>query len=509
MSGAEVGSYVLGKTIGTGSTGKVRLATHKDTQTQFAVKIIKKSQFDVNPGLERKIRREIALMRLLNHPHLLKLAEVCESSRHLYLVLEYASNGDLFEFLVARRRLDPQLAISLFRQMIYGLDYLHSHGICHRDLKPENLLLDSTNSVKIADFGFARWMKTRVTETACGSPHYAAPEVIRGHPYDGRRSDAWSAGIILYAMLVGKLPFDDPSVRTLLTKIKAGKFTIPDHVPSLIQELIEGLLKVDPDERFTISQVKAHPAFHIFLPEEYKVPDPLPLGTTTRPIKVEEIDPVLMEMFKSIGYESDEQIAEELSSEAPTTAKVFYLMFMRITDVEDLPWPGHDNGTEVGAMEQQFMMPASTMASVGVANSPFKRSKVREPGSASFGVGSVAQPATWGNEALPEVAVTDEQVLEGIPLSMEEIFAKAQGLFQRQGYDWFHPNDEEMLVRVPAGDGFMYVKLVVRVDDVNVSTAEMKVILGDGQREFSELIANFTDLLDVAIDDQDGLAMSI
>ena len=507
-SGAEVDKYILGKTIGNGTTGKVKLAQHRETRAQVAVKIIKKSQFDKNPDLQPKIRREMALMRLLNHPHLLKLIEVCESPRHLYLILEYASGGDLFEFLVARRRLEPQLAIELFRQMIYGLDYLHSHGICHRDLKPENLLLDSKNSIKIADFGFARWMKTNVIDTTCGSPHYTAPEVIRGLPYDGRRADAWSAGVILYAMLVGRLPFDDPSIRTLLAKIKMGNYEIPGHVPAIIKDLIEKLLKVDPNERLTIEQVKEHSAFHIFLPEDYKVPTPLPLGAMTKPIKMEDVDSSLMVILKSIGYESDEEIAEELSAGSPTMAKVFYMMFMRISDVEDLPWPGRDSDACVDDMEAQFIMPASQIA-MGVAQNPFRRREVIEPGSLGYVVGSVAAPATWGNDPLPEVEVTDEQMFEGIPLSIADIFAKAQQMFDRQGYDWFHPNDQEMLVRVPTSEGFMYLKVIASSDDVNSTSIVMKVVHGGKGREFGDIIANFKDLMEVAVDDQDGLMMSI
>ena len=197
----EIGNYVFCRTLGSGSTGKVKLAERKDDGTLVAIKIIKKSAFILKPDLEKKVHREIALMKLLNHPNLLKLIEVYESERHLYMVLEFASSGELFDFLIARRRLDIQTAINFFRQIIYALDYLHSHAICHRDLKPENILLDDFNKIKIADFGFARWMKNNIAETSCGSTHYAAPEVIRGLRYDGRSADVWSCGVILYALI--------------------------------------------------------------------------------------------------------------------------------------------------------------------------------------------------------------------------------------------------------------------------------------------------------------------
>ncbi|OHS99150.1 CAMK family protein kinase [Tritrichomonas foetus] len=201
MSHQEVGNYILLQTLGAGSTGKVKLAENKITHKLYAMKIVNKHIFDSKPDLLRKIQREIALMRLLDHPHLLKLVEVCESPRHLYIIMEYASNGELLDYLIERRSLEEETAMNFFHQLIYGLDYLHSHSICHRDLKPENILLDENDRIKIADFGFARWMKANIAETSCGSPHYAAPEIIKGLSYDGRCADIWSCGVILYTLL--------------------------------------------------------------------------------------------------------------------------------------------------------------------------------------------------------------------------------------------------------------------------------------------------------------------
>ncbi|OHS94057.1 CAMK family protein kinase [Tritrichomonas foetus] len=201
----NLGPYVLVKHLGSGTTGKVKLAIHKESQNQYAIKIIRKEDFQDRPNLQTKIQREIALMRLVDHPHILKLVDFLESPRHLYIVLEYASKGELFDYLVEKKTLPEDVAIRFFRQIIYGLEYLHSLGICHRDLKPENILLDESLNVKIADFGFARFVKTNIAETSCGSPHYAAPEVIRGQPYDGRAADIWSCGVILYALLAVRL----------------------------------------------------------------------------------------------------------------------------------------------------------------------------------------------------------------------------------------------------------------------------------------------------------------
>lgn len=196
-----IGPYIVTRVLGEGTTGKVKLVQHKDTGQQFAIKVISKSAFEQNKSLQTKVQREIALMRIVSHPNILRLIDVLESQRHLYIILEYAQNGELFDYLIENKSLPEDIAIDLFRQMVLAIEYLHIHGICHRDLKPENILLDSNNRVKIADFGFARWLKKDIADTSCGSPHYAAPEVIKGIPYDGRKADIWSLGVTLYALL--------------------------------------------------------------------------------------------------------------------------------------------------------------------------------------------------------------------------------------------------------------------------------------------------------------------
>jgi BR serine/threonine kinase len=204
MAGKEldaIGPYVLERVIGSGTTGKVKLARNRETGESVAIKVISKSTFTHKPGLQLKVRREIGLMKVVSHPNILRLIDVLESPGHMYIVLEYAAHGELFDFLVAREFLPEDVGLEFFRQITLAVEYLHAHGICHRDLKPENILLDNTNQIRIADFGFARWIRRDIAETSCGSPHYAAPEVIRGVHYDGRRADIWSLGVVLFALL--------------------------------------------------------------------------------------------------------------------------------------------------------------------------------------------------------------------------------------------------------------------------------------------------------------------
>jgi len=201
MKTTEIGDYIVKRNLGSGTTGKVKLVEKKGTFKEYAVKIIKKSLFDLKPDLHRKIRREVALLKLLEHPNILKIEDFCEDSKHFFIFLEYAEGGELFDYVIQRQSLPEEESLRIFRQLVYGLEYLHNRSICHRDLKPENILLDRFNQVKIADFGFARWMPEDIANTSCGSPHYAAPEVIKGLRYDGRNADVWSLGVILYALL--------------------------------------------------------------------------------------------------------------------------------------------------------------------------------------------------------------------------------------------------------------------------------------------------------------------
>jgi serine/threonine protein kinase len=189
------------KTIGSGATSTVALAIHTTTHEKVAIKIIKKSIITEKPELQRKIEREIQVMRLMKHKNVVRLYDVLQSKKHLFIVMEYISGGELFEY-ISNHQLTTEQAFKLFKQIIEGLGYCHSNLICHRDLKPENLLLDEHKNIKIVDFGMSNMMKEgKLLETSCGSPHYAAPEVIRGEKYNGYAADIWSCGVILYVVI--------------------------------------------------------------------------------------------------------------------------------------------------------------------------------------------------------------------------------------------------------------------------------------------------------------------
>ncbi|CAI5756869.1 unnamed protein product [Candida verbasci] len=263
----KIGPWKLGKTLGRGATGRVLLATHQTTGQKAAVKVVSKADLqeegnnENNPeGLPYGIEREIIIMKLLNHPNVLRLYDVWETTKALYLVLEYVEGGELFDLLVERGPLQEIEAIKYFRQIILGTAYCHALGICHRDLKPENLLLDSQLNVKLADFGMAALeCNGNLLETSCGSPHYAAPEIVSGLKYHGAASDIWSCGVILFALLTGRLPFDDENIRNLLLKVQAGTFEMPyDEISQEAQDLIKMMLEVDPNKRITTDKILKH-----------------------------------------------------------------------------------------------------------------------------------------------------------------------------------------------------------------------------------------------------------
>lgn len=281
-----------------------------------------------------KLEREVAIMKLIKHPNVLELYDVYETENHLYLVLELVEGGELFDYLVQRGRLPEQEALRFFQQIIGGLSYCHSHLVCHRDLKPENLLLDpSGHNVKIADFGMANLqIPSRLLQTSCGSPHYASPEVIRGIQYDGALADIWSCGVILYALLTGGLPFDDPDIKKLLAKVKTGAYVLPgrDICSSACQDLLSRMLTVDPAQRIQMNDILRHPFFVSRPPSPLSVfPSSLKSHSWTDRFAFDQIDRELLRQLSILGWGTPAQIEARLTSEEPCLDKAFYTLLQQ------------------------------------------------------------------------------------------------------------------------------------------------------------------------------------
>uniref|UniRef100_A0A8C5FRL0 BR serine/threonine kinase 2b n=1 Tax=Gadus morhua TaxID=8049 RepID=A0A8C5FRL0_GADMO len=320
--------YRLEKTLGKGQTGLVKLGIHCVTCQKVAIKIVNREK--LSESVLMKVEREIAILKLIEHPHVLKLHDVYENKKYLYLVLEHVSGGELFDYLVKKGRLTPKEARKFFRQIISALDFCHSHSICHRDLKPENLLLDEKNNIRIADFGMASLqVGDSLLETSCGSPHYACPEVIRGEKYDGRKADAWSCGVILFALLVGALPFDDDNLRNLLEKVKLGVFHMPHFIPPDCQNLLRGMIEVDATKRLTLEQIQKH-TWYLAGKNEPEPEQPVPRKVAIRMLAaLEEIDPDVLESMHSLGCFRDKaKLTKDLLSEDDNQEKMIYFLLL-------------------------------------------------------------------------------------------------------------------------------------------------------------------------------------
>uniref|UniRef100_A0A7S4Q2U6 Non-specific serine/threonine protein kinase n=1 Tax=Alexandrium monilatum TaxID=311494 RepID=A0A7S4Q2U6_9DINO len=255
----SIGHYVLGKTIGEGTFGKVKLGRHILSGERVAVKILEKEKIVEVADVER-IAREVHILKLIRHPHIVQLYEIIETRGQLYLIMEYASGGELFDYIVAHGRVQEAEACRFFHQIIAGVEKVHAMNVVHRDLKPENLLLDEHKCIKIVDFGLSNvFREGQLLQTACGSPCYAPPEMVAGMAYVPGMCDLWSCGVILFALVCGYLPFEDQNTNNLYTKILAADYTAPAFISKSVKELIAGLLTVDPNQRYTIAHVRAHP----------------------------------------------------------------------------------------------------------------------------------------------------------------------------------------------------------------------------------------------------------
>ncbi|KAM8736513.1 MAP/microtubule affinity-regulating kinase 3a isoform 17-T17 [Acanthopagrus schlegelii] len=216
-----------------------------------AIKIIDKTQ--LNPNSLQKLFREVRIMKILNHPNIVKLFEVIETERTLYLVMEYASGGEVFDYLVAHGRMKEKEARAKFRQIVSAVQYCHQKHIVHRDLKAENLLLDADMNIKIADFGFSNeFTMGNKLDTFCGSPPYAAPELFQGKKYDGPEVDVWSLGVILYTLVSGSLPFDGQNLKELRERVLRGKYRIPFYMSTDCENLLKRFLVLNPSKRGTL-----------------------------------------------------------------------------------------------------------------------------------------------------------------------------------------------------------------------------------------------------------------
>ncbi|XP_061524627.1 serine/threonine-protein kinase MARK2 isoform X9 [Phycodurus eques] len=332
----HIGNYRLLKTIGKGNFAKVKLARHILTGKEVAVKIIDKTQ--LNSSSLQKLFREVRIMKMLNHPNIVKLFEVIETEKTLYLVMEYASGGEVFDYLVAHGRMKEKEARAKFRQIVSAVQYCHQKCIVHRDLKAENLLLDADMNIKIADFGFSNeFTLGNKLDTFCGSPPYAAPELFQGKKYDGPEVDVWSLGVILYTLVSGSLPFDGQNLKELRERVLRGKYRIPFYMSTDCENLLKKFLILNPSKRGSLEQIMRDRWMNVGHEEEELKPyiEPQP----------DYKDPRRTDIMLQMGF-SQEEIQDSLVNQKYNDVMATYLLLdYRNSELDEggiKPRPGSD-----------------------------------------------------------------------------------------------------------------------------------------------------------------------
>ena len=260
----KIGPFKLMNQIGTGKFASVYLGIHEETQQKVAIKQIKKSELNT----DNLLLKEINIQKRLFHPYLTQLYCVIEKSENIFLISEYCSKGDIITNLIEKGNFSENYSCKIFQQILSSLEYLHKNNICHRDMKPENILLTENSEAKLSDFGLSRhFQKNELLKTSCGSPLYAAPEVLEGKNYDGTKIDIWGLGISLFTMVCGELPFcveDENDIKTLIYNITNGYYTIPDNISKECKDLISKMLEINPDKRINIEEIKKHKWVNMF-----------------------------------------------------------------------------------------------------------------------------------------------------------------------------------------------------------------------------------------------------
>ncbi|PVV02324.1 hypothetical protein BB560_003226 [Smittium megazygosporum] len=351
----RIGDFVIKSTLGKGTFSKVCLAEHRVNKQTFALKFIKPKSADSNSSNDKhsiRIEREIKLLTLLSHPNIVKLYDVLHTPKFTMIVMEHNSGGELLQFIRSSGRLVERKARVFFRQIVSAVDYCHRNCIIHRDLKLENVMLDGDGKVRLIDFGFANtfnWDKQ--LDTFCGSPFYAAPEMVNGIKYTGPEVDVWSMGVILFFMLCGRTPFEGENLKEIYDKISKGKFDMPQYLTEDAADLLNKMLTVSPKKRITMSEIKSHPWINTDYEEQ--VNGYLP----ARPAVVLDPNPVTLGKMHIYGFSQEDVITALGNPDMASTPIVcIYHLVEDVTSSSPVTLVSNENsrGPEVFINTSQF-----------------------------------------------------------------------------------------------------------------------------------------------------------
>lgn len=314
----QIGKYEIGRPLGEGQFGKVKECVDLETGLRYAVKIIRKSAIKSAKDVET-VKKEVQFMKMLDHPNILRMFDTLEDSEKLYLVLEIAAGGDLFDKIVAMGGFTEETARVFFTQIVEGLEHCHNKNIIHRDLKPENLLLGPNDQLKISDFGLSNIIMspTQMLKTHCGSEKYAAPEIMQNtDPYMGKPIDVWSCGVILYIMVGGAFPFVEATMNDdLYVSLVNSQFEFPKHFSPELIDLLLKMWTTEPSQRITVPEMKKHKWLNPYVELEQ---GPTSMAIDEEPV-YRTLEPDMMSMM-SPAYIEEEPVYRSIDADSLAAA---------------------------------------------------------------------------------------------------------------------------------------------------------------------------------------------
>ena len=319
----QIGNYQLGQEIGSGAFGKVLLGKHITTEEKVAIKILDKIKLSKTPDDYQLVKQELSILKIVKHKYIVRLFEILETSRYIFIVMEYCEGGDIMNYIISKGRLSENESLKFFHQLINALFYLHSQSIAHRDVKIDNLLLDSNKDLKLIDFGLStKYKEDELLNQPCGTIVYAAPEVLDYKDYRGMLADVWSCGIVLYGMLSGFLPFGDSDDEINKKMVLSGKIKMPNFFSEGAINLLKHMLDINPLTRFTLDDIMEHPWFNKI---KYNITPGIIVGVNRIPV-----DEKIVDLCVAYNLDKDKVRNSVIKNKFNTESAVYYLLVQKM-----------------------------------------------------------------------------------------------------------------------------------------------------------------------------------
>ena len=323
----QIGDYILNKQLGFGGFAKVVEGIHIPTGEKVAIKILDKNKLNSDPLAYKRILLEISILKNIRHKNIIKLYEVMETPQKLYLIMEYCKGGELFNYIIRKKHLSEKQSCKFFHEIIDALEYLHIQNIVHRDIKPQNILLDTLNNettLKIIDFGISNiYSLDNLLESSCGTASYAPPEMHIGNKYFGLLTDIWSAGVVLYIMNFGYLPFCEDDEDKNIMNIINGVYEIPKEASPELKDFLKHLLDINPLTRYDFEQIKKHPWFNIVSSDSSR--PGIIIGFNKIPI-----DENIINLCKEYGYDTNLVRQSVKNNDYNSNSSIYYILLQKL-----------------------------------------------------------------------------------------------------------------------------------------------------------------------------------